>query len=194
MNNRVTVAGIIDSKFTLDHNYQSEHFYRFSLSVKRSSGTVDNIPVIVSERLVDVSKDMTGQYVFITGEFRSFKFHENNKARLLLYVFPLKVDLIDKPEDINEVIIQGVICKEPVLRETPYGRVITDVLLKISRGYKKWDSIPAIAWGRNAIFLSSLPVGSEIRVAGRVQSRLYDKNGITKTAYELSINLVETVS
>lgn len=194
MNNRVTIAGIIDSKFTLDHNYQSESFYRFSLSVKRSSGTVDNLPVIVSERLVDVTKDMTGQYVFITGEFRSFKFRENNKVKLLLYVFPLRVDVIDKPEDINEVIIQGVICKEPVLRETPYGRVITDVLLTVSRGYKKWDSIPAIAWGRNAIYLSNLPAGSEIRVAGRVQSRLYDKNGITKTAYELSINLVETVS
>lgn len=193
MNNRVTIAGIIDSKFTLDHNYQSESFYRFSLSVKRSSGTVDTIPVIVSERLVDITKDMTGQYVFITGEFRSFKFRENNKVKLLLYVFPLKVDLIDKPEDINEVIIQGIICKEPVLRETPYGRVIADVLLTVSRGYKKWDSIPAIAWGRNAIYLSNLPAGSEIRVAGRVQSRLYDKNGITKTAYELSINLVESV-
>lgn len=193
MNNRVTVAGVIDSEFTLDHNYQSERFYRFSLSVKRSSGTVDNIPVIVSERLVDVTKDMTGQYVFITGEFRSFKFRENDKVKLLLYVFPLRVDLIDKPEDINEVIIQGVICKEPVLRETPYGRVITDVLLTVSRGYKKWDSIPAIAWGRNAIYLSNQPAGSEIRVVGRVQSRLYDKNGITKTAYELSINLVESV-
>ena len=194
MDNKVTIAGVIVSNFMLDHNYCSERFYRFSLSVKRSSGTVDTIPVIVSERLMDVTKDMTGQYVFITGEFRSFKFHENNKSRLLLYVFPLKVELIDTPEDINEVIIQGVICKEPVFRETPYGRIITDVLLTVTRGYEKWDSIPAIAWGRNAIFLSNLSAGHEIRVAGRVQSRLYNKNGITKTAYELSINLVEVVS
>lgn len=194
MNNRVTIAGVIVSNFTLDHNYYSERFYRFLLSIKRSSGAVDTIPVIVSERLMDVTKDMTGQYIFITGEFRSFKYHENNKTRLLLYVFPLKVDLIDEPEDINEVIIQGVICKEPVLRETPYGRVITDVLLTITRGYKKCDSIPAIAWGRNAIFLSNLTAGHEIRAVGRIQSRLYNKNGSEKTAYELSINLIEAVS
>lgn len=194
INNRVTIAGVVKSKFILDHNYYSERFYQFMLGVKRTSGTVDNLPVIVSERLIDISKDMTGQYVSITGEFRSFNLHDNGKVRLLLYVFPQKIELLNKSEDINDILIQATICKEPVLRETPYGRVITDVLLAVSREYKKYDYIPAIAWGRNAIYLSNLQAGIEIRAVGRVQSRLYNKNGSVKTAYELSINLIETVS
>lgn len=194
INNRVTIAGVIESKFILDHDYYSERFYQFMLGVKRTSGTVDNLPVIVSERLIDITKDMTGQYVSITGEFRSFNLHDNGKVRLLLYVFPQKIELLDKPDNENDILIQATICKEPVLRETPYGRVITDVLLAVNREYSKSDYIPAIAWGRNAFYLSTLHSGSVIRAAGRIQSRLYNKNGSEKTAYEVSINLVETVS
>lgn len=193
-NNRVTLAGIVETNFVLDHNYYGERFFQFLLTVKRTSGTVDTIPVIVSERLVDVSQDLTGHYVSIVGEFRSFNLHDNGRVKLLLYVFPLKIDLLDKPDNKNDILIQATICKEPVLRETPYGRVITDVLLAVNRGYGKSDYIPSIAWGRNAIYLSSLPNGSVIRAAGRVQSRNYNKDGKVKTAYELSINLVETVS
>lgn len=194
INNRVTLTGKIETKFELDHDYYGECFYKFTLGIMRSSGTLDTIPVIVSERLMDVTKDMTGQYVSIVGEFRSFNLHDNGRVRLLLYVFPLKIELLDKPDNVNDILIQGVICKEPILRETPYGRVITDVLLAVNREYNKSDCIPAIAWGRNAIYISSLHSGSVIRAAGRIQSRNYNKDGSVKTAYELSINLMETVS
>lgn len=194
INNRVTIAGVVESNFILDHDYYSERFYQFMLGVKRTSGTMDSIPVIVSERLIDVSKDLTGQYVSIVGEFRSFNLHDMGKVRLLLYVFPQKIELLDEPDNQNDILIQATICKEPVIRETPYGRVITDVLLAINREYNKSDYIPAIAWGRNAIYISTLHSGSVIRATGRVQSRNYNKGGVVKTAYELSINLVETVS
>lgn len=194
INNKVTLDGTVETEFTLDHDIYNERFYQFILAVKRTSGTVDHLPVIVSERLIDVTQDIIGQSVFITGEFRSFNLHENGKTSLLLYVFPLKIDIIKKPNNVNDVIIMGVICKTPIYRETPQGRLITDVMLAVNRETGKSDYIPAIAWGRNAYFISTLKVGGVIRVTGRIQSRNYNKNGLIKTAYELSINLVETVS
>lgn len=193
-NNRVTVKGRIETNFMLDHDYYYERFYQLLLAIKRSSGAVDVIPVIVSERLIDVSKDLTGHYVSIVGEFRSFNYHGDSKNKLLLYIFPLKIEVISEPDNINDILIQGVLCKEPVLRETPYGRVITDVLLAVNREYNKSDYIPAIAWGRNAYFISSLHRGTVIRAAGRIQSRNYNKYGSVMTAYEISLNLVETVT
>lgn len=193
MNNKVTVNGLIETNFMLDHDYYGERFYQFLISVKRTSGTKDVIPVIVSERLIDVTKNMTGQYVTIIGEFRSFNYHDGDKIRVLLFIFPLKIGLIDEPDNVNDILILGSICKEPTLRETPYGRVIADVLLAVNREYHKTDYIPCIAWGRNAYYISTLHTGAVIRAAGRIQSRQYNKNETVKTAYEVSINLVETV-
>lgn len=190
--NKVSISGVIESDFMLDHEYTNEKFYQFLLSVKRSSsGATDIIPVIVSERLIDVSKNMVGQYVFIEGEFRSFNHHEIDKTRLLLYIFPLMIKVIDSEKYTNDILLEGKICKEAIFRETPNGRIITDVLLVVDRNYNKCDYIPCIAWGRNAYYISLLKRGTFIRVAGRVQSRDYNKDCKVKTAYELSINLVE---
>lgn len=191
INNKATITGMIETQFLLDHEYYNEKFYQCLLSVKRTSGTPDTIPIIVSERLIDVTKDYTGCYASITGEFRSFNAHHEGKTSLILYIFPLSIDLVDEPNNINDILLQGVICKTPVYRETPQGRLITDVLLAVNREYNKTDYIPCIAWGRNAYYLSTLSVGTTIRVTGRVQSRKYNKNGAVNTAYEFSINLVE---
>lgn len=193
INNKVTLAGTIATQFLLDHEYYNERFYQFFISVKRTSGTVDNIPVIVSERLIDTTKDLTGCYVSIVGEFRSFSLHNKTKTKLLLYVFPLKIELIDELQDINNIFITGVIRKTPVLRETPYGRIISDILLTVNREYNKCDYIPCIAWGRNAVAMSGVDIGTKVRLTGRIQSRDYDKNGTTLTAYEVSSIIIELV-
>lgn len=191
--NKVTLSGVIATQFRLDHEYYNERYFQFMLNVKRSSGADDTIVVIVSERLLDVTKDMTGQYINIVGEYRSFNAHSGHKTKVLLYVFPLLVTLLKAPDDHNEIILEGNICKPPIYRETPNGRMITDVLLAVSREYNKRDYIPAIAWGRNAYYMSTLPVGTAIRIAGRVQSRTYIKNDDVLTAYEVSISLIERV-
>lgn len=195
LNNKATISGTIETPFMLDHEYYKENYYMFILAVKRTSGIDDLIPVLVSDRLFDVKKDLTGKSVNIVGEFRSFNNHHiNGKTSLQLYIFPLKMEIIDESINENEILIQGTICKKPVYRETPGGRLITDVLLAVNREYDKSDYIPCIAWGRNAYFLSTLSVGDKIRITGRVQSRNYTKAGEVFTAYEMSINLVEAVS
>lgn len=193
INNRATVSGKIETKFKLDHVCYNENFYYCLVKVKRTSGTSDFIPVIVSERLIDVTKDYTGSYVSIIGMFRSYNAHNNGKTKVILYVFPLSIELIDEPEDINDILLEGVICEPPVHRETPQGRIITDVILAVNRENKRSYYIPCIAWGRNAYYVSTLNVGDKLRAAGRLQSREYIKNGIVHTAYEFSINLLESV-
>ena len=54
-NNQVTIMGEIVSDFVFSHEVYGEGFYMVEVSVNRLSNFVDYIPVMVSERLVDVS-------------------------------------------------------------------------------------------------------------------------------------------
>lgn len=56
-NNKVSVIGEIVSDFTFSHEVFGEGFYMVELSVNRLSEQADIIPLMVSERLVDVHKD-----------------------------------------------------------------------------------------------------------------------------------------
>jgi len=191
MKNEVKLLGVISSDFTYSHTLYSEGFYTMTVSVKRDSGKVDIIPVMTSERLLDVSKSWVGQRVFIDGQFRSYNQHDLDKNRLKLYVFATDVIFTNEQRDVNDVFLEGYLCKTPTYRHTPLGREISDLMLAVNRSYNKSDYIPCICWGRSAYYARGLEAGNGLRVAGRIQSREYNKNGETKTAYELSVNLLE---
>ena len=203
-NNKVTIKGKISSGFTFDHELYGEKFYKFYVDVRRFSETIDTIPCLVSERLMDITKDMSGEYVNIKGEFRSYnKYYGNgDKFKLILLVFVKDINFDDDIDDNkyckynNRADLIGYIVKEPTFRKTPMGREISDVLLAVNRDNKKSDYIHCICWGRDAKFVSSLAVGSKVKTIGRIQSRDYIKKlsedeCITKTAYEVSINVIE---
>ena len=94
-------------------------------------------------------------------------------------------------EDVNIIELKGAICKPPVLRRTPLGRCICDMMLAVNRRYGRADYLPCIAWGQVAMVTGQLPVGSTLALEGRVQSRVYTKvlDGVPqeRTAYEVSI-------
>lgn len=190
MSNQVKLVGNIVSDFAYSHSLYGEAFYAVSLSVKRDSGKVDTIPLLISERLIDVNISLLNNYVYVIGEFRSHNSHDEDKNRVKLYVFVTAID-VTETANINDVFIEGTICKTPNYRHTPLGREVADVTLAINRSYGKSDYIPCIFWGRNAYFIRSLNTGDRIRVAGRIQSRNYIKNEEEKTAYELSVSLLE---
>lgn len=191
MSNQVKLVGKIASEYTYSHKLYGENFYNVTLCVKRDSGNTDMIPLIVSDRLIDIDKNIVDQYVYISGEFRSYNQHEEDKTTLKLYVFVKSIETAETT-NVNDVFLEGYLCKTPVYRRTPLGREIADVMLAVNRDYNKSDYIPCILWGRNAYYTKSLNTGDRIRVAGRVQSREYVKNGETKLAYELSVNLLES--
>ena len=200
-NNQATFSGEIISEFEYSHEVLGEKFYTSVLSVRRKSGVSDNIPFMVSERLVDVAETWTGQIVILYGQIRSYNKHNGEKSKLVLFVFVRELFLLDKREKYdysNNVVIDGYICKEPIYRQTPLGREITDVILAVNRAYAKTDYVPSVFWGRNAEFINCLDVGTRIKAVGRLQSRDYvnkheDGTEETKTTYELSVSTFEVV-
>lgn len=198
-NNKVTIMGEIVSGFTYSHEIFGEGFYMMDVRVKRLSERYDTIPVMVSERLMDVNEDFIGQLVSISGQFRSYNRHEGEKNRLILSVFAREVELLEEIEDLsqaNQTFLDGYICKEPIYRKTPLGREIADILLAVNRPYGKSDYIPCICWGRNARYANNFNVGERCAVWGRIQSREYmkklDEEHVEKRiAYEVSVSRLE---
>lgn len=200
-NNQVSIIGEIVSDFEYSHEVYGEGFYMVEVSVNRLSNFVDYIPVMVSERLVDVRESCAGQFVCITGQFRSFNRHEERKNRLVLSVFAREFELVEEVDGesaSNQIFLDGYICKDSVYRKTPLGREIADLLVAVNRSYGKSDYIPCICWGRNARFAAGFAVGSHVQIWGRIQSREYVKK-LSETeveqrvAYEVSVSKIEFI-
>ena len=199
-NNQVTIAGEVVSEFTFSHEVYGEHFYIVNIAVCRLSNSYDVIPVMVSERLIDVTSDYRGCVLQVSGQFRSYNRHEENRNRLVLSVFAREAVLASQEDEDeqnpNHIFLDGYVCKHPVYRKTPLGREIADVLLAVNRPYGKSDYIPCICWGRNARFAASFEVGANVQIWGRIQSREYVKK-LSETeveqrvAYEVSVSKIE---
>ena len=200
-NNQVVIMGEIVGEFSFSHEIYGEGFYMVDLLVPRLSDSSDLIPLMVSERLLDVEKDYRGQAIMVSGQFRSYNRHEEHKNRLILSVFVREVEFLedmDDAEKTNYIFLDGYICKEPIYRKTPLGREIADILLAVNRPYGKSDYIPCISWGRNARFSGNFRIGERCRIWGRIQSREYMKklseDEVEKrVAYEVSVSKLELV-
>ena len=185
-NNQVTIAGEIMGGFTFSHDVFGEGFYLMEISVGRLSESNDIIPIMVSERLVDVKKDYTGMYAVVNGQFRSYNRHEESRNQLVLSVFAREIEILEEQAGEvrpNYIFLDGFVCKPPIYRKTPLGREIADVLLAVNRPYGKSDYIPCICWGRNARFAEGFRVGEHIQIWGRIQSREYQKK-LSETEFE----------
>ena len=198
-NNQVSMTGEIASPFTFSHEVFGEGFYMVDILVKRLSDSSDRIPVMISERLIDVTQNYEGEFVQVTGQFRSYNRHEERKNKLVLSVFAREIEFVDEtPEGskTNQIYLDGYICKEPIYRKTPLGREIADLLLAVNRPYGKSDYIPCICWGRNARYANNFHVGTRCEIWGRIQSREYMKklseDQVEKrVAYEVSVSKLE---
>ena len=200
-NNQVTIVGTVDSEFTYSHEVFGEGFYMLEVVVSRLSHMEDRIPLMVSERLVDVKESCMGKIVEVHGQFRSYNKHEEGRNRLILSVFVREFSFVGEEGTLtrpNSIYLDGYICKPPVYRMTPLEREIADLLMAVNRPYGKSDYLPCICWGRNARFAGKFEVGTHIHLWGRIQSRTYQKRleddvVEKRTAYEISVNKIECV-
>ena len=198
-NNQVTIMGKVATEFSFSHEVFGEGFYMVEVQVKRLSNSEDRIPLMISERLIDVTQDYTGEYIMVHGQFRSYNRHEEQKNRLVLSVFVRDISFMEEEPDgtkTNSIWLDGYICKEPIYRKTPLGREIADLLLAVNRPYGKSDYIPCICWGRNARYASGFEVGEHVQILGRIQSREYvkrisDTETEKRVAYEVSVSKLE---
>ena len=195
MNNRITLAGIVNSTLEFSHEVYGEKFYNFMISVERKSGTKDVLQCLVSELLSENIE--LGSKIYINGEIRNYNQHIGEKSHSIIYVFVKEVLPYDG-KDRNEVELNGFICNDTTYRETPLGRKICDFLLAVNRRNFKSDYIHCIAWGRNAIRASIFNISDNVKLTGRLQSREYikkleDGTEEVRTAYEVSTSMVNVI-
>lgn len=194
-NNNITISGKIVSDLELSHEVYNEKFYKFYIKSERLSNQEDILPVIISERMINLEELKENKNIRIDGQFRSYNEQRENGNKLVLSIFVKGIDFIPDDDSLtqNDANFIGYVCKNPIYRKTPLGREIADVLIAVNRTYKKSDYIPCILWGRNAKYCENLEVGTKVKVNGRIQSRNYEKklddnNIIKKTAYEVSVS------
>lgn len=187
--NNIILRGELVGLPQYSHENHQKRFFRFELAVARLSGAVDILPVVADEQLLETLDLSGGQMLEVQGQIRSHNLRENGTRRLLIFVFASSIVATDGAP-VNEVTLQGPLCREPNLRRTPLGREICDAMLAVPRAFRRADYLPCILWGRTAQQVSSCHTGHFIRIQGRLQSRIYTKlteDGSEKrTAYEIS--------
>lgn len=187
--NQITLRGTLASLPQFSHENHGRRFFRFSLEVPRLSGAVDILPVVAEEGLLQRTELSDGEMLTVAGQIRSHNIRENGRRHLLIFVFANAL-LCEDGEPINDVLLEGPLCREPNYRRTPLGREICDVMLAIPRAFRRADYLPCILWGRTAQEISSCHTRDVLQICGRLQSRVYTKITETgmeeRTAYEIS--------
>ena len=187
--NFVTLRGELVQLPEFSHENHGKRFFRLVLEVRRLSGAVDQLPVVAEEALVQGIDPCGGSMITVTGQVRSHNYRVEGIRRLMVFVFASTVCAEDG-EPINDVILEGPLCREPTFRRTPLGREICDVMLAVPRPFHRADYLPCILWGRTAHEVSSCHTRDRIRISGRLQSRVYTKltesGAQERTTYEIS--------
>ena len=188
--NQITLVGTLADIPQFSHENHGRQFFRFLLYVPRLSGTVDILPVIAEDRLLRSVDGLTvGGTYRIEGQIRSHNSRTDGARRLLIFVFAANMRS-DDGQPLNEVILQGPLCREPNYRRTPLGREICDVMLAVPRAFRRADYLPCILWGKTAQEASACHTRDTLQICGRLQSRIYTKltedGPEERTAYEIS--------
>ena len=187
--NQITLRGSLLNLPQCSHENHGKKFYRFTLEVPRLSGTVDLLPVVAEESVLNAMDLSGGEMLTVLGQIRSYNQRTGGVRRLLIFIFASTI-LAEDGDPINEVTLEGVLCREPTYRRTPLGREICDVMLAVPRAFRRSDYLPCILWGRTAQEGSRCHTRDTVRICGRLQSRIYTKltedGPEERTAYEIS--------
>lgn len=190
------ICGEVTEELKLSHVTYGEAFYTFAVGIVRNSGYEDRINVMASERILSAVEIRAGMWLDIQGQVRTYNEEVEGHNRLNIVVFAQDILAGCEDSPVNEIYLEGFLCKKPMQRTSPLGRKICDLMLAVNRMYNKSDYIPCIAWGRNAVYSGTLEVGNKISLHGRLQSRHYRKKGpdgeiSEKIAYEVSVLQLE---
>ena len=186
--NEVELEGQVLTAPEFSHENHDTRFYRFSLQIPRLSGQWDILPVLIPESLT--GQVIPGEPLRLTGQLRSFNNRSQQGRRLVLSVHVQSL-LPCQGEPCNRILLSGRLCKTPILRRTPLGRSLCDLMLAVPRRYSRTDYLPVIVWGRLALEAAGLPVSAPVTLEGRIQSREYtkvtDDGPCQRIAYEGSV-------
>ena len=192
--NRVILRGTMAGDAVFSHRVHGIDFYRFPLSVPRLSGREDRLNILLARTPEEAPLPQPGTFLEVCGQVRSFNNRSGVGSRLVITVLAKSVEPA-QGDPCNQVFLRGTLCKEPVIRRTPLGRDICDLLLAVNRRYRRADYLPCIAWGSLALACGQWKTGDTLALEGRLQSRTYLKTlgEVTqeRTAFEISIRTAE---
>lgn len=178
----------------ISHENHGITYYQFPLRVRRLSGAEDVLNIVISQPLLEQEILQPGDGLAVEGEVRSYNNRSGMGSKLIITVYAKSIAPAEGPHK-NDLMLAGVLCKPPVLRRTPLGREICDMMLAVNRRYGRADYLPCIAWGGLAAWCSQLGVGDGLKLNGRLQSREYIKESegqsVRRTAYEVSVMSLE---
>lgn len=187
--NHILLRGSLSSLPRFSHENHGLRFFRFLLEVPRLSGAVDLLPVVAEESILNSFDLSGGEQLTVTGQIRSYNVRSEGRRHLKIFVFARSI-VCEDGEPLNEVILEGPLCREPNYRRTPLGREICDVMLAVPRAFRRADYLPCILWGRTAQEASRCHTSDRLLICGRLQSRIYTKltedGSEERTAYEIS--------
>ncbi len=196
--NTVELCGALAAAPRFSHLSRGERFFIFPVETRRLSGAVDTINVVAREALLAALRIEEAERLCVQGELRSFNNRREEGPKLVITVFARALSLAGGGEDVNAITLRGALCKPPVLRVTPMGRDICDLMLAVNRRCGRSDYLPCICWGARARAAALYGVGDAVELTGRVQSRQYIKliegEPVEKTAYEVSASEIRLAS
>lgn len=196
--NTVELCGALAAAPRFSHLSRGERFFIFPVETRRLSGAVDTINVVSREALLAALRIEEGERICVAGELRSFNNRREEGPKLVITVFARALSLAGGGEDVNAITLRGALCKPPVLRVTPMGRDICDLMVAVNRRCGRSDYLPCICWGARARAAALYGVGDGVELTGRVQSRQYIKliegEPVEKTAYEVSASEIRLAS
>lgn len=213
--NTVGIVGTVAAAPQPYHNiYGHKNIYALWVDTTRDSGTVDRILVLFQEQSIDAASFQAlpgedfdagalaaliteGSTIEVTGQLQTYKYNGTGRTQLFVW----GVYMAAAPKDcaqLNTVYMQGAIAKAPKYRETPLGKRITDISVRVrsifSEGF--YSYIPCITWEAMANRAALLEEDATVYLEGRLQSRQYIKEtpeGTQQlTTWEVSINRLNT--
>ena len=192
--NHITLVGTVGGVAVRSHENHGITYFCFPLRVRRLSGTEDVLNVVAAQSLLEQTSVQPEGSLLVEGEVRSYNNRSGMGSKLVITVYAREITPSGMPHK-NDLTLAGVLCKPPVLRRTPLGREICDMMLAVNRRYGRADYLPCIAWGGLAAWCSQLDVGDGLKLNGRLQSREYTKEidgqRECRTAYEVSVMTME---
>lgn len=190
--NAVALIGIMAQELKKISNIYGQQYKGYSTIVKttRRSGQEDEAVVVCP---ADTEQITVGMPVICYGKLQTFKNYQSGKV--LVYVLAeLFIVTGENYQPENEVRLKGILGKGITHRETPNGKRITDIKVIVPNAIREGGScyVPAICWNKAADEVKDWAEGTQVELAGRLQSREYSKeteDGETAehTCYEVSI-------
>lgn len=185
--------------------------YLGKIETPRPSGVIDEVVVVIEKDTAIMqggiafeSGAIPGSRLLISGKMQTLKDFES--GRVLVFVLADFVALSPKAMRQNDIALVGELAYKPNYRETPRGKRITDIFIKVQNVLTAGICyIPCICWQKQADEVAGWQQGDKVKLLGRYQSREYVKHIETQTgdglevtketriAYELSAQQIEKV-